>query len=52
MKVYSFYGFEYMNFTRVSIVDEIVPEVTKFTDCISTLAPVEYPSTEIYTNWF
>lgn len=34
-----------------SIVDEIVPKVTKFTDLLSTLAPVEYPSTKNYVNW-
>ena len=35
-----------------SIVGEIVSEVTKFTDFLSTLAPVEYPSTKIYGNWY
>lgn len=34
-----------------SIVDEIVPEVTKFTDFLSSVAPVEYPPIEIRNNW-
>lgn len=35
-----------------SIVDEIVPKVTQFTDFLSSLAPVVYPSTKIDVNWF